>query len=149
MAKTGVGFGCAEEFGHPGSAVALGVRHPCRFSQLRGSARGNGTKRKRANDRPFQRKVLACMGPPADRMTVGQTEVWSYQSGNGQTIGSVFASGGNGFASGFGVTEQRFCKVNIVMTKNAVREINYSGPTGGLLTQGEQCAFAVQNCVQP
>ncbi|MGO9742121.1 MAG: hypothetical protein ACLPN5_11530 [Roseiarcus sp.] len=94
-------------------------------------------------------KVLACMGPPADRMTVGQTEVWSYQSGNGQTVGSVFASGGNGFASGFGVTEQRFCKVNIVMSKNAVSEVNYSGPTGGLLTQGEQCAFAVQNCVQP
>ena len=82
------------------------------------------------------------MGPPADRMTVGQTEVWSYQSGNGQTVGSVFASGGSGFASGFGVTEQRFCKVNIVMTKGEVSEVNYSGPTGGLLTQGEQCAFA-------
>jgi hypothetical protein len=94
-------------------------------------------------------KVLACMGPPANQMTVGGTEVWAYGSGNGQTVGSVFASGGSGFASGFGVTEQRFCKVNIVMTKDVVSEVNYSGPTGGILTQGEQCAFAVQNCVQP
>ena len=94
-------------------------------------------------------KVLACMGPPANLMTVGGTEVWAYASGNGQTVGSVFASGGSGFASGFGVTEQRFCKVDVVMTKDVVSEVNYSGPTGGILTQGEQCAFAVQNCVQP
>jgi hypothetical protein len=47
------------------------------------------------------------------------------------------------------VTKQRFCKVDIVMTKGVVSEVNYSGPTGGILTQGEQCAFAVQNCVQP
>jgi hypothetical protein len=94
-------------------------------------------------------KVLACMGPPANQMAVGNTEVWAYTSGNGQTVGSAFASGGNGFASGFGVTEQRFCKVNIVMMKGAVSEVNYSGPSGGLLTQGEQCAFAVQNCVAP
>ena len=94
-------------------------------------------------------KVLACMGPPANQMTVGNTEVWAYASGNGQTVGSAFASGSGGFASGFGVSEQRFCKVDIVMSKGAVSEVNYSGPTGGLLAPGEQCAFAVQNCVQP
>jgi hypothetical protein len=94
-------------------------------------------------------KVLACMGPPSNQMTVGGTEVWAYASGNGQTIGSAFASGGSGFASGFGVSEQRFCKVNIVMTKNVVSEVNYSGPAGGVLAPVEQCAFAVQNCVQP
>ena len=26
--------------------------------------------------------------------------------------------------------------------------VNYSGPTGGLITEGEQCAFAVQNCTK-
>jgi hypothetical protein len=94
-------------------------------------------------------KVLACMGPPpGNQMTVGGTEVWSYASGNGQTIGSAFASGGSGFASGFGVTEQRFCKVDVVMSQGVVSAVNYSGPTGGVLTQGEQCAFAIQNCVQ-
>jgi hypothetical protein len=94
-------------------------------------------------------RVLACMGVPQNQMTVGETEVWSYQSGNGEQIGSVFASGGNGFASGFGVSERRFCNVSIVMTKGAVSAVNYSGPTGGVLTAGEQCAFAVQNCAAP
>jgi hypothetical protein len=93
-------------------------------------------------------RVLACMGVPANKMEVGATEVWAYNSGNGQTEGSVFASGGNGFASGFGVTTQRFCN-SIVMTKDSVSAVNYSGPTGGLLTAGEQCAFAVQNCATP
>ncbi len=93
-------------------------------------------------------KVLACMGPPANQMTVGNTEVWAYASGNGQTVGSAFASGNGEFASGFGMTEQRYCKVDIVMSQGAVSAVNYSGPTGGLLTSGEQCAFAVQNCVQ-
>jgi hypothetical protein len=71
-------------------------------------------------------------------MTAGGTEVWAYTSGNGQTIGSAFASGGSGFASGFGVTEQRFCKVDVVMTNGAVSAMNYSGPSGSLLTQGKQ-----------
>ena len=92
--------------------------------------------------------VLACMGVPANRMTVGATEVWAYNSGNGQTEGSVFASGNNGFASGFGVTTRRFCNVSVVMSKDVVTQVTYSGPTGGLLTAGEQCAFAVQNCAQ-
>jgi hypothetical protein len=39
-------------------------------------------------------KVLACMGPPANQMTVGGTEVWAYASGNGETVGAAFASGG-------------------------------------------------------
>jgi hypothetical protein len=34
-----------------------------------------------------------------------------------------------------------FCNVSIVMTKDSVSQVNYSGPTGGLLTEGEQCAF--------
>jgi hypothetical protein len=94
-------------------------------------------------------KVLACMGVPAKTMTVGQTEVWAYLSGNGHSEGSAVVSGDNGIASGFAVSSRRFCNVSIVMTNGAVSEVNYSGPTGGLLTAGEQCAFAVQNCAQP
>lgn len=91
-------------------------------------------------------KVLTCMGVPANKMTVGNTEVWAYQSGNGQRQGTVFASGNNGFVSGVGISTQRFCNINIVMANNVVTQVNYSGPTGGLLSAGEQCAYAVQNC---
>jgi hypothetical protein len=95
--------------------------------------------------------VLRCMGPPGNSTVVGSTEVWSYASGNGQTDTVAFANawGSNGFASGIGsgVSTSRFCKVDIVMQAQQVARVNYSGPTGGLLTKGEQCAFAVENCL--
>jgi hypothetical protein len=88
-------------------------------------------------------QVLACMGPPDKQAAAGETEVWTYNSGNGQT---------NAVANRnlFGVTAvstQRFCTVNVVMTQGSVSNLNYNGPSGGVITQGEQCAFAVQNCV--
>jgi outer membrane protein assembly factor BamE (lipoprotein component of BamABCDE complex) len=85
-------------------------------------------------------RVLACMGPPLNKATLGQTEVWSYGSGNNRTAVSY----GNGVAVG----TQRFCTVNVVMTGGRVSAVNYSGPTGGLLSRDEQCAFAIENCLR-
>ena len=31
-------------------------------------------------------QVLVCMGPPANKAAEGQTEVWSYNSGDGTTV---------------------------------------------------------------
>jgi hypothetical protein len=64
--------------------------------------------------------VLACMGTPASKATEGATEVWSYPSGN--------------------------CTVNVTMIDGKVKQMNYVGPTGGLLSQNEQCFFTVANC---
>jgi outer membrane protein assembly factor BamE (lipoprotein component of BamABCDE complex) len=64
-------------------------------------------------------QVLACMGPPASKAT-GATEVWSYPSGN--------------------------CTVNVTMMDGKVKRMNYAGPTGGPLSQNEQCFFTVANC---
>jgi hypothetical protein len=86
-------------------------------------------------------QVLACMGPPVNKAVEGATEVWSYPSGNGR----VTAAFGNGTAT----SSQRFCTVNITMTASKVSQINYLGPTGGFLTAGEQCAYAIQNCMKP
>lgn len=109
-------------------------------------------------------EVLSCMGPPAARAAEGATEVWSYQSGNGQTtsVATGFSQananlyGGPGYASatavgtsgGIATTTRRYCTVNVTMAAGQVSRVNYVGPTGGLLTPGEQCAFAVQNCTQ-
>jgi hypothetical protein len=110
-------------------------------------------------------QVLACMGIPANKATEGATEVWSYNSGSGKVVGGSFGSSTTngsvtssipGYATGqantvglgVGVASRRFCTVNVVMTNGLVTKVNYVGPTGGLLTPGEQCAFAVQNCVQ-
>ena len=109
-------------------------------------------------------QVLQCMGPPIQQSAAGQTEVWSYASGNGRTqvsafgnsttSGSVIATGNyasghaSTFGSGLAIATRRSCTVNIVMVSCRVSAVNYSGPTGGLLSQGEQCAFAIQNCVK-
>jgi outer membrane protein assembly factor BamE (lipoprotein component of BamABCDE complex) len=89
-------------------------------------------------------QVLACMGPPVTKAAEGSTEVWSYPSGDGTTVAS--ASGDRFFASA--VSSKRFCTVNVTMTAGRVSRLNYVGPTGGLLTPGEQCAFAIRNCTQ-
>lgn len=108
-------------------------------------------------------QVLSCMGPPGGKQAEGVTEVWSYSSG-GETVSSSYASAtgtasgvrmGNmlsasGSSQGFGFsnTQSRYCVVNIVMSGGMVNRVNYSGPTGGLITGGEQCAYAVRNCVR-
>lgn len=96
-------------------------------------------------------QVLQCMGSPANSTIAGATEVWTYNSGNGwtDTFQTAHASGGpySASASGFAISTKRFCKVDVVMTAGRVSRINYSGPTGGLITKGEQCAFAVENCL--
>lgn len=113
-------------------------------------------------------QVLTCMGPPATKAAEGTKEVWSYGSGNDRTtttgIGYAQTNGsisgerrGNQFsATGEATTtslatvnsSRRYCTINVVMTDGRVARLNYAGPTGGILTGGEQCAFAIQNCVQ-
>jgi hypothetical protein len=113
-------------------------------------------------------QVLACMGPPASKAAEGSTEVWSYSSGNDHVtaIGTGYARtdgtftgerSGNTFSGSGGTTTtslntssatRRFCTVNIVLNEGVVSRLNYSGPTGGILTAGEQCAFAVENCAR-
>ena len=89
-------------------------------------------------------QVLTCMGPPANKAAEGATEVWGYASGNGMTVASASYDRYGGTA----VSSSRFCNINIVMASGRVTAVNYTGPTGGLLTAGEQCAYAVDACVR-
>jgi hypothetical protein len=82
-------------------------------------------------------QTLACMGPPANKAVEGSVEVWSYESGDGTRVAIVD-----------GVSSGRFCKINITMDANKIRRIDYLGPTGGFISRGEQCAFALQQCVK-
>jgi len=76
-------------------------------------------------------QVLACMGVPISKASEGATEVWTYNSSNGAVA----------------LTPARFCRVNVVMSGGQVSAVNYLGQTGGLLTAGEQCSYAVDACV--
>ena len=97
-------------------------------------------------------RVLQCMGSPARTAAVGYTEVWTYESGNNRTdsFGYANAWGGYGWANAFGssTSSTRSCKIDVVMEGGQVSRINYSGDTGGWLTKGEQCGFAIDNCAR-
>jgi hypothetical protein len=90
-------------------------------------------------------QVLSCMGAPGNKAAEGNTEVWGYASGNGMTVASASYDRYGGTA----VSSSRFCNINIVMKSGHVTVVNYTGPTGGLLTAGEQCAYAIDACVRP
>jgi hypothetical protein len=92
------------------------------------------------------------MGPPAQKATEGGTEVWSFASGDGTVVSGGSAQVVNGLggpvAFGSSVSSRRFCSINVVMNAGRVASVNYQGPTGGLITAGEQCAYAVEACVR-
>lgn len=90
--------------------------------------------------------ILACMGPPARQAKDGTQEVFGYDSGGNEQRFSTISSGRNNrFTTGYAST--RYCTVDIVMYDGVVDNVIYRGATGGLLTQGEQCAYAVAACV--
>jgi hypothetical protein len=119
-------------------------------------------------------EVLACMGIPQAKAVEGDVEVWSYETGNGRSdtvsngysntsataagVAEATRAGNTTYAAGaaagssqtnsfgFASTRHRSCTVSVVMNNGVVSRVNYSGPTGGVLTKGEQCAYAVQNC---
>ena len=109
-------------------------------------------------------QVLGCMGPPANKAAEGQTEVWSYASGNGYSstiasadvsttaqsslVGNQVYASANSTGLGTAISTRRYCTVSVVLRAGLVSAVNYQGPTGGLLTSGEQCAFAVDACVK-
>jgi hypothetical protein len=80
-------------------------------------------------------QILACMGPPLNKAAEGATEAWSYS-----TSPTMILDRGSG--------STRYCNVTVLMTSGKVSAVRYQGPTGGLITQGEQCAYAVDACVK-
>ena len=109
-------------------------------------------------------QVFTCMGPAPSKSAEGATEIWSYPSGNGYRSTTMVAGTNGNFdatrsgnnvsgtvntlGTATGVSTARFCTVNIVIQGGVVSQVNYSGPTGGILTGGEQCAFAVEACAK-
>jgi outer membrane protein assembly factor BamE (lipoprotein component of BamABCDE complex) len=89
-------------------------------------------------------QVLGCMGAPGNKAAEGATEVWGYSSGNGMTVVNANYNRFGGTAVG----TSRFCNINVVFASGHVSAVNYTGPTGGLLSAGEQCAYAVNACVR-
>jgi len=88
-----------------------------------------------------QKQILACMGEPAKRRSIGSTQILSFASGK---VGIE----GEGFGT-FGYPRHATCNVEIVLTKGKVSQIGYAGPSGDTLDLGERCTFDVNRCVPP
>lgn len=89
-------------------------------------------------------QILACMGPPAGKAAESQTEIWSYNAGDGTVVASGATSGG----TYSGTSSSRFCKIELVFAPTTVITVNYLGPAGGLPPASEQCASALSACVK-
>lgn len=91
--------------------------------------------------------ILTCAGAPTRSEKVDDMEFLTYYSG-GDSDAYVAGGGGNSAGGGSVSIKQRYCEVTFVLQNNIVQKVNYSGRTGGLITEGEQCAFAIDNCIQ-
>lgn len=94
-----------------------------------------------------KQQILQCMGAASEIQKQGTTEAWKYYSG-GDYRGSINAYTDNQYTFGTTTLNKRSCEINILFDNSSVTNVLYSGRTGGILSQGEQCAYAVSNCVK-
>lgn len=100
--------------------------------------------------------VFTCMGIPKKKGAEGETEIWAYDSGDKRSTRtknkvSTSKDFADALTASLGFEDEvrtsRYCSVQIVMRAGVVTAVHYNGPTGGLLTEDEQCAYAVRNCL--
>lgn len=71
-------------------------------------------------------QVADCMGAADAKSVTPTVEQWTYMSKD---------------------SDKLFCRVDVIIDTGRVAEIRYSGHTGGLLTENEQCATVVARCL--
>ena len=90
--------------------------------------------------------ILMCAGVPVRSQQVENMEFMTYYGGGDSD--AFFAGGAGSFAGGGVVSvKKRYCEVTFILKNGVVEKVNYSGRTGGLITNSEQCAFVLQNCL--
>ena len=80
--------------------------------------------------------ILSCAGTPAQSSKSNNIEVLTYSYAAGQP------------RSDSGAVQQGQCSASFVFQRGRLTKLNYTGRTGGLATQGEQCGFIVANCLK-
>jgi hypothetical protein len=93
-------------------------------------------------------ELLSCAGVPVRQDRADGLDFLTYSSG-GDSVGSAVASQTSPSTVILaGKSVRRYCEVTFVLRDGVVQRVNYQGRTGGILSQGEQCAFVVQNCLK-
>ena len=89
-------------------------------------------------------QILGCMGPSGNGYTSTIATAEVNTTGQASRVGNQVYGSTNSAGFGTALSTRRFFTVNVVMTSGTVSAVNYQG----LLTAGEQCAFAVDACVK-
>jgi hypothetical protein len=93
-----------------------------------------------------KKDILMCAGVPLRSQRADNMEFMTYYSGGDSN--AYMAGGAGSSAGGSAVSvKKRYCEVTFVLKDGIVEKVNYAGRTGGLITEGEQCAFVLQNCL--
>jgi hypothetical protein len=92
-----------------------------------------------------EQKILACMGRPQGRFTVGATQVWQYNSG-GVILGSADVRAKTAKGRAAPIASPPYCIVNIAMRNKAVQSVDYRDLSGTAL-EDEHCAPAIKACL--
>jgi len=93
-----------------------------------------------------KKDILMCAGVPVRSQQAKNMEFMTYSSG-GDTDAYVAGGAGSSAGGGTASVKKRYCEVTFVLKDGVVEKVNYAGRTGGLITEGEQCAFILQNCL--
>lgn len=80
--------------------------------------------------------LYECAGTPTRKEIVDGIEFLTYE-------------GGGDLKYGYGSGYNMYCLATFKIKAGKILQVNYSGRTGGWASQGEQCAFIVENCVRP
>lgn len=95
-----------------------------------------------------KKDLLFCAGVPIRQERVDNLEFLTY-SGGGDSVGvAVATSTSHSTAIATGKRTHRYCEATFILKDGIVQKVNYQGRTGGLLTEGEQCAFIIENCLK-
>jgi hypothetical protein len=94
-------------------------------------------------------RILACLGIPAKRVSIGSTDVWTYPIGDLRVESPFPAPALDMAASVSSSAGVNGCDVSVVLTNSVVSQIVYHNAGGGPLPLGRQCLFAVRNCTEP
>jgi hypothetical protein len=94
-----------------------------------------------------KKEILMCAGVPVRSQQVDNMEFMTYLSG-GDSHGYVAGGTGTSVGGGAFSSKRRYCEVTFILKDGVVEKVSYSGRTGGWASEGEQCAFVLQNCLE-
>jgi hypothetical protein len=93
--------------------------------------------------------LLSCAGVPHRQQQLDDLEFFTYTGGGDSVNVGVARATSHSTAIVTGKSKRRYCEATFILKDGIVQEVNYQGRTGGLLTKGEQCAFIIENCLNP